>query len=396
MDQEETNEDKLTKQFEDYARFIISGADDDDTAQAITDRINTLKGIIFKGRKIKDISVDEVIKIRTNVNENRKEILKAYKDFHKNRNTSNIKKTINNLNQRFKERFSSSPHSQSDTEHNEPSKLGERVRSVTSLVSSKSRNAIDDSKEMLKKAKENAGRFMTSIETKIASVTPPGNNAETNIANYTRVQDSIVGDTLKWFEWEKAKTRTPEKHESIKINEARRRMFAIIKLVIKYKGHPGYDKIRDKGKQEIIGMYTECFGNRANLSNVEDTYEHYTKLPTTEGASVSSPSNVAYDDDEDDDDDDDDDEDDPLGVISSGKSLLRAKELLEDQEKQPGEYGKNVKFYKLGVGFDKHFGSDGGKRRRRTIKKNRRSIRRTTIRRRQYKNKNKNNRSFKK
>lgn len=558
MDQEETNEDKLTKQFEDYARFIISGADDDDTAQAITDRINTLKGIIFKGRKIKDISVDEVIKIRTNVNENRKEILKAYKDFHKNRNTSNIKKTINNLNQRFKERFSSSPHSQSDTEHNEPSKLGERVRSVTSLVSSKSRNAIDDSKEMLKKAKENAGRFMTSIETKIASVTPPGNNAETNIANYTRVQDSIVGDTLKWFEWEKAKTRTPEKHESIKINEARRRMFAIIKLVIKYKGHPGYDKIRDKGKQEIIGMYTECFGNRANLSNVEDTYEHYTKLPTTEGASVSSPSqvapsqlaqsqvapsqvaqsqddetvikdtqikyktmngnvfnisvkigentvtltfdenvsgslvnfiignellkksdefrgavvtvgfyhrvitdlsitvskkdytnfkktvlnkninwvltlskeskditipgtwysdenldikpvkqasssstsststvsiqpsispsNVAYD----------DDEDDPLGVISSGKSLLRAKELLEDQEKQPGEYGKNVKFYKLGVGFDKHFGSGGGKRRRRTIKKNRRSIRRTTIRRRQYKNKNKNNRSFKK
>jgi hypothetical protein len=556
MDQEETNEDKLTKQFEDYARFIISGADDDDTAQAITDRINTLKGIIFKGRKIKDISVDEVIKIRTNVNENRKEILKAYKDFHKNRNTSNIKKTINNLNQRFKERFSSSPHSQSDTEHNEPSKLGERVRSVTSLVSSKSRNAIDDSKEMLKKAKENAGRFMTSIETKIASVTPPGNNAETNIANYTRVQDSIVGDTLKWFEWEKAKTRTPEKHESIKINEARRRMFAIIKLVIKYKGHPGYDKIRDKGKQEIIGMYTECFGNRANLSNVEDTYEHYTKLPTTEGASVSSPSqvaqsqddetvikdtqikyktmngnvfnisvkigentvtlsfdknvnggslvnfiidnrllntsdefhgavviagfvpryhvltdlsitvskkdytnfkktvlnqnknwvltlskerkditipgtwysdenldikpvkqasssstsststvsiqpsispsNVAYDDDEDDDDDDDDDEDDPLGVISSGKSLLRAKELLEDQEKQPGEYGKNVKFYKLGVGFDKHFGNGGGKRRRRTIKKNRRSIRRTTIRRRQYKNKNKNNRSFKK
>jgi hypothetical protein len=38
----------------------------------------------------------------------------------------------------------------------------------------------------------------------------------------------------------------------------------------------------------------------------------------------------------------------------------------------------------------------GGKRRRCTIKKNHRSIRRTTIRRRQYKNKNKKNRSFKK
>ncbi len=97
MDQENTNEDRLTKQFEDYARFIISGADDDDTAQAITDRINTLKGIIFKGRRIKDISVDEVIKIRTNVNENRKKILKAYEDFHKISNTSNIKKTINGL-----------------------------------------------------------------------------------------------------------------------------------------------------------------------------------------------------------------------------------------------------------------------------------------------------------
>ena len=118
MDQEETNEDKLTKQFKDYARFIISGADDDDTAQAITDRINTLKGIIFKGRKIKDISVNDVREIRENVNENRKKILKAYEDFQKDENTSNIKKTINGLNQRFKERFSSSTPSQSDTEHN--------------------------------------------------------------------------------------------------------------------------------------------------------------------------------------------------------------------------------------------------------------------------------------
>ena len=550
MDQEETNEDKLTKQFEDYARFIISGADDDDTAQAITDRINTLKGIIFKGREIKDISVNDVSEIRKNVNENRKKILKAYEDFQKDRNTSNIKKTINGLNQRFKERFSSSPPSQSDTEHNEPSKLGERVRSVTSLVSSKGRKAIDDSKEMLKKAKENAGRFMTSIETKIASVTPPGNNAETNIATYTRVQDSIVGDPLQWFEWEKADTRTSEEHDRLKRSEARRRMFAIIKLVIKYKGKPGYDKIREEGKQEIIGMYTKCFGERANLRNLEDTYERYTQLPATEEASVSSssqlappqvappqvvppqvapsqvaqsqddetgikdtqikyktmngtvfnisvkigentvtlsfdknvnggslvnfiidnrllntsdefhgtvviagfvpryhvltdlsitvskkdytnfkktvlnqnknwvltlskerkditipgtwysdenldiktvkqassapssssstsststvpiqpsisPSNVAYDDDEDDDDDDDedDDEDDPLGA------------------------------HKFSSEFES---SKGGKRRRHTIKKNRRSIRRTTIRRRQYKNKNKNNRSFKK
>jgi len=552
MDQEETNEDKLTKQFEDYARFIISGADDDDTAQAITDRINTLKGIIFKGRRIKDISVDEVIKIRTNVNENRKKILKAYEDFHKISNTSNIKKTINGLNQRFKERFSSSTPSQSDTEHNEPSKLREQVRSVTSLVSSKGRKAIDDSKKMLKKAKENAGRVMTSIETKIASVTPPGNNAETNIANYTKVQDSIVGDPLEWFEWEKADTRTSHDHDRIKSIEARRRMNAIIRLVIKYKGHPGYDKIREEGKQEIISMYTRCFGNRVILSDIENTYERYTKLPATEGASVSSSSSsssssspqVAPSQDDEtgikdtqikyktmnghvfnisvkngentvtlsfdknvnggslvnfiidngllntsdefhgafgiggvftkyhvltdfsitvskndytnfketvlnknknwvltlskgrkvtipgtwysdeieatkkekpsevaaasnspsssssssstDDIDWGKEEDDPLRVISSGKSRSRAKELLEDQEKEPGEYGRNVKFYRLGVGFDNHFGGGGGKIRRHTIKKNRRSIRRTTIRRRQYKNKNKNNSSFKK
>ena len=434
MEQQQTNEDKSTKQFKDYARFVISGSNSDDTAQAITDRINTLKGIIFNGRKIEDISDNEVREIQRDVYENRKKILKAYEDFQKDKNTSNIKKTINDLNQRFQERLSSS---QSDTEDNEPSKLRERVRSITSSVSS-------NSKQMLKTAMEKAGMFTTSIGTKIASATPPGNNAETNIANYTRVQDSIVGDPLEWFELEKADTRTPEKRDEIKIIEARRRMNAIIKLVIKYKGHPGYDKIREEGKKEIIGMYTKCFGKRANLRNLEDTYEHYTKLPTTEGASVSSPSQVApsqlaqsqvapsqvaqSQDDETvikdtqikyktmngqadvdaaskspsfssssiDDIDWGKGEDDPLGVISSGKSLLRAKKLLKDQEKQPGEYGKNVKFYKLGVGFDKHFGSDGGKRRRRTIKKNRRSIRRTTIRRRQYKNKNKNNRSFKK
>jgi hypothetical protein len=546
MEQENTKEDKLTKQFKDYARFVISGADDDDTAQAITDRINTLKGIIFKGRNIDNISVDEVRIIRENVNENRKEILKTYKDYQKNRDTSNFKKKINDLNQRFQERFSSSPPSQYDTEDNKRSKLGERVRSVTRLVSS-------NSKQMLKTAMANAGRFKTSIGTKIASATPPGNNAETNIANYTRVQDSIVGDTLEWLEWEKAGTRAPGVHDRTKIDEAKRRMFAIIRLVIKYKGHPGYDKIREEGKKEIISMYTKCFGDRVILSDLEDTYERYTKLPTTEGVSASSSSQVAqsqvappqvapaqddktgikdtqikyktkngtvfnisvkigentvtlsfdknvnggslvnfiiengllntsdefhgavviagfvpryhvltnlritvskkdytnfiktvlnkninwvltlskeskditipgtwYSDENldiktvkqadvaaaasksppsssssTDDIDWGKEEDDPLGVISSGKSRSRAKKLLEAQEEEPGEYGKNLKFYRFGVGFDNHFGG-GGKIRRHTIKKNRRSIRRTTIRRRQYKNKNKNNRSFEK
>jgi hypothetical protein len=92
-------------------------------------------------------------------------------------------------------------------------------------------------------------------------------------------------------------------------------------------------------------------------------------------------------------------ENDPLGAISLEKSPLRAQEILKEQKSEPGgAYGNDlgVDFKGIGVGFGNYFGSIGGKRKRCTIKKNRRSIRRTTIRRRQYKSKNKKNRSFKK
>jgi hypothetical protein len=94
----------------------------------------------------------------------------------------------------------------------------------------------------------------------------------------------------------------------------------------------------------------------------------------------------------------DEGEDDPLGAISLEKSPSRAKEVLKDQQSEPGEYGRvyGVDFENLGIGFSRHFGTGGSKRKRCSIKKNRRSIRRTTIRRRQYKNNNKKNRSFKK
>lgn len=443
MEQEQTNEDKSTKQFKEYARFVISGSKSDDTAEAITDRINTLKGIIFKGRNIEDISVNEVRKIQQDVYENRKKILKAYEDFQKDRNTSNFKKTINGLNQRFQERFPSSPPSPSDTEDNKPSKLREQVRSVTSLVSSKGRRvisnvnaAISNSKEMFRTAMNKGASLTTSLRAIIASATPPGNNAETNIANYTKAQARIDNDNIAWFKWESAHSRSPVEHERMKYNEAVRRMRAIISLVIKYKGNPGYDVIRDKGRQRVLDMFSDGFGTRAELERVKETYDLNTKLPTTEGASVSSssvesspppsssveassapasssststvpiqppisPSNVADDNDDDDDayDDDNDEIKDPLGAYKfSSESKKKALTVIANLNNEPGSYGKvyGVDFENTGVGFNKQFGSSkGGKIRRHTIKKNRHYIRRTTIRRRQYKNNNKNNRSSK-
>lgn len=425
MEQEQTNKDKSTKQFKEYARFVISGTKSDDTAEAITNRINTLKGILFKGRNIEDISINEVREIQQDVYENRKKILKAYEDFQKDRNTSNFKKTINGLNQRFQERFPSSPPSPSDTEDNKPSKLREQVRRVTSLVSSKGRRAISNvntaisnSKEMFRTAMNKGASLTTSLRAIIASATPPGNNEETNIANYTKAQARIDNDNIAWFKWESANSRSSIEHDQMKYNEAVRRMKAIIFLVIKYKGKPGYDIIRDKGRQRVLDMFSNGFGTRAELERVKETYDHNTKLPTTEGASVSSssveeaaeassapapsssststvhiqpqisPSNA-----------DDDDDDDPLGAYKlSAESKTKASTVMANLKNEPGLYGKvyGVDFDTTGVGFNKQFGSSkGGKIRRHTIKKNRRYIRRTTIRRIQYKNNNKKNRSSK-
>ena len=290
MEKEQTNEDNSTKKFKEYARFVISGTKSDDTAEAITHRINTLKGILFKGRDIQDISVNEVRGIQKDVYENREKILKAYEDFQKDRNTFNFKKTINDLNQRFQKRFPSSPSSPSDTEYNKPRKFIEQVRSVTSLVSSKGRKAISDSKDMFITAMNKGASLTTSLRAIIASATPPGNNKETNIANYTKAQARIDNDNIAFFKWESADSRTPDEHRQMKINEAVRRMKAIIFLVIEYKGKPGYDIIREKGRQRVLDMFSNGFGRDAELERVEETYDFNTKLPTTEGASVSSSS----------------------------------------------------------------------------------------------------------
>ena len=439
--EKEQNEDKSTKKFKEYARFVISGTKSDDTAEAITHRINTLKGILFKGRNIEDISVNEVKEIQQDVYENRKKILQAYADFQKDRNTSNFKKTINGLNQRFQERFPSFPPSPSDTEDNKPSKFREHVRSVTSLVSSKGRRAISNvnaaisnSKKMFRTAMNKGASLTTSLRAIIASATPPGNNEETNIANYTKAQARIDNDdydNIAWFKWESAHSRTPKQHKRMKYNEALRRMRAIILLVIKYKGKPGYDIIRDKGRQRVLKMFSNGFGTEAELERVEETYDKDTKLPTTEGASVSSssvessppPSSVeaaaeassapapsssststvpihhqksplnAYvdndnddDDDADDDDDDaDDDDNDPLGAHRlSPTSKNTGVGFNNGVIKDPlGAHRFSQKFKNRRDGFNNPVGYNrGGKRRRHTIKKNRRSIRRTTIRRR--------------
>ena len=392
MNNPEKPQEQYMLLFNQYKILGVSMAPSSYTPEQIAAQINKLLTTVFKGKDIPDVTDKEVVELQKVIAQNIKDKRKAYEEFKKDNNSSNLSTKLADLTELANTKFDKFA-----------GKAKEKLSAVASVTRDKFTNLGRSAKEMGTSAVESASDAASGA-TRVLGLS--FNTLAQNI-QYSRGKNIGKGIAAKVQAKADAKAAAAAK---LSTNVERRLLESPAKGVLDddddrfVTSNPQDDKtgikdtkisyitvngtklsvsVKNNNNGTITLTFDKSFGgslynfiiSNKLLYNYDEIKGYVNKVNTIPFSKANVIANLSI-------------------TVSDAVYTKFNEEVLNQNKEWTLTLSKENKVITI-PGTWSNLYQVGGKRRRHTIKKNRRSIRRTTIRRKQYKNKNKKNRSFK-